>query len=82
MKPKKSWWNNGTEQCRSVDCPGNNWVIGRLIGWKPSVSLEEFIELCKTLSYGKLAILFSTTVPTIRRYCISHGIKKEQLRCM
>lgn len=79
VEQKKSWWNNGKEQCQSVECPGKDWLKGRLSGWQPTVSLEDFIELCKTLSYGKLAKLFNTTIPTIRSYCKNNGIRKEEL---
>lgn len=24
------WWNNGTEHKRSIECPGEGWVIGRI----------------------------------------------------
>ena len=24
------WWNNGAENTRSIDCPGENWTLGRL----------------------------------------------------
>ena len=26
----KSWWNNGTKNLRSVECPGEEWVPGKL----------------------------------------------------
>jgi hypothetical protein len=29
MKSKK-WWNDGRINCRSENCPGNEWALGRL----------------------------------------------------
>jgi hypothetical protein len=26
----KLWWNNGKYQKRSVECPGDGWIRGRL----------------------------------------------------
>ena len=28
----KLWWNNGVEETRALECPGNDWVNGRLPG--------------------------------------------------
>jgi len=30
----KYWWNDGTNNTRSVDCPGENWVRGMLMSEK------------------------------------------------
>ena len=31
---KLPWWNNGTKNARSLYCPGQGWVQGRLVAWK------------------------------------------------
>ncbi len=28
------WWNNGVENTRCPSCPGEGWVLGRLVTWK------------------------------------------------
>ena len=29
-KPARSWWNNGEEQILAVECPGEDWVKGKI----------------------------------------------------
>lgn len=31
---KLPWWNNGVNNTRSAQCPGEGWVQGRLVTWK------------------------------------------------
>jgi len=31
---KLPWWNNGIKNARSLKCPGEGWVQGRLVSWK------------------------------------------------
>ena len=31
---KLPWWNNGHQNTRSLECPGEGWVQGRLVTWK------------------------------------------------
>jgi hypothetical protein len=31
---KLPWWNNGHQNTRSLECPGEGWVQGRLVVWK------------------------------------------------
>jgi hypothetical protein len=31
---KLPWWNNGIKNARSLNCPGEGWVQGRLVAWK------------------------------------------------
>ena len=31
---KLPWWNNGERNARSLKCPGEGWVKGRLVDWK------------------------------------------------
>ena len=77
---KYSWWNDGIKEMQAIECPGDNWVKGRLKGWHPSCTLDEFYILCTQFSYGKLAKLFNTTVPTIRAFCKNNDINKQQTR--
>ena len=77
---KYSWWNDGIKEMQAIECPGDNWVKGRLKGWHPSCTLDEFYILCTQFSYGKLAKLFNTTVPTIRAFCKNNNINKQQTR--
>jgi hypothetical protein len=31
---KLPWWNNGSKNSRSLDCPGEGWVKGRIVTWR------------------------------------------------
>ena len=31
---KLPWWNNGSKNTRSQNCPGQSWVQGRLVLWR------------------------------------------------
>jgi hypothetical protein len=31
---KLPWWNNGSHNTRSVNCPGAGWTLGRLVTWR------------------------------------------------
>lgn len=39
----KLWWNNGTEQTRAFECPGEGWVRGRL-----PFDCSKLVEYCKS----------------------------------
>lgn len=41
------WWNNGTEQLKARECPGSDWVRGRLKGYTHSVTRRPKSELEK-----------------------------------
>ena len=31
---KFPWWNNGSQNTRSLGCPGEGWAKGRLVAWR------------------------------------------------
>lgn len=38
------WWNNGVKECRSIECPGEEWVKGQLPGHHKHHSVEVTID--------------------------------------
>lgn len=36
----RKWWNNGVENTHSKECPGDGWVLGRIISWDENERLE------------------------------------------
>ena len=36
----KKWWNNGIENSHNKECPGKNWVLGRMITWDEEKRLK------------------------------------------
>jgi hypothetical protein len=37
----RKWWNNGIENSQSKKCPGDGWVLGRIITWDENERLKK-----------------------------------------
>lgn len=46
---KMLWWNDGTKQMRSPDCPGDNWIRGRINNGNLKKTLKEKFQNHKML---------------------------------
>ena len=47
----KKWWNNGVENTHSRECPGDNWILGRLITWDEDNRLENMKKGASKIIY-------------------------------
>lgn len=53
----RKWWNNGIENSQSKECPGDGWVIGRIITWDEK-------ERLKNMQIGAAKIIYKLTHKT------------------
>jgi hypothetical protein len=47
----RKWWNNGVENCRSIECPGEGWVLGRIITWDEDERLSNMKKSASKIVY-------------------------------
>jgi hypothetical protein len=50
----RKWWNNGIENSQSKKCPGDGWIIGRIITWDEK-------ERLKNMKIGVSKIVYKFT---------------------
>ena len=52
---QRKWWNNGTIDKHSIECPGNGWILGRLFTKKcEKYKTREFAEKSRKNNLGKI----------------------------
>jgi hypothetical protein len=52
---QRRWWNNGSIDKHSIECPGTEWVLGRLFITKSKkYKTKEFREKCRQNNLGKV----------------------------
>lgn len=61
---KMPWWNNGIENTRSNECPGEYWISGMLVSDKKKAQL---------LYWGQ-------SKPTEGKKCINNGIRNKMVK--
>lgn len=59
------WWNDGIKNCKSVECPGDNWKRGMLSSEKKSAALKNNISF------------IHSTSGTV---CINNGSKNKMIK--
>jgi hypothetical protein len=47
----RKWWNNGTENTQSKKCPGNGWILGRLITWNEEDRMKNILKSVRKKKY-------------------------------
>lgn len=47
----RKWWNNGIENSQAKECPGDDWVIGRIITWDENTRLENMKKSASKILY-------------------------------
>lgn len=47
----RKWWNNGIENLHSKECPGDGWVLGRIITWNENERLENMKKSASKIVY-------------------------------
>lgn len=73
----KQWWNNGKENIKSVECPGDGWTKGKLNSFNIDISNEDLALLYEHNTLYKLAKIFNTTISKMKCLLKRRGITKE-----
>jgi hypothetical protein len=77
----KKWWNNGKENSHSKECPGNGWVLGRIITWdeekriktgKTSIKMRNSKNLYK-FTYKNGEIVYASDINELGKICGSEN---------
>ena len=73
----KQWWNNGKENIKSAECPGDDWTRGKLNSFDIDISNEDLTLLYEHNTLYKLAKMFNTTISKMKCLLKRRGIIKE-----
>jgi len=76
-QPKK-WWNNGKENKQAIECPGKDWVLGRLNSFNIDISNKDLVMLYNSMTVYKLAKMFNTTISAMKSFLKRRGLDTKK----
>lgn len=76
----RKWWNNGIENSQSKKCPGDGWVIGRIVTWDEEERLKNMKEGASKIVYKFThengEIVYCKNLNDLKRKCNTDGFYK------
>ena len=76
----KKWWNNGIENSHSKECPGDGWVLGRIITWNENKRLENMKATFSKYVYKFIhisgEIVYCQDLNNLQKILNTHHFKK------